>query len=101
MAYDLAVSAKAAQTKGYESVVAGSPDILVTPDYVSGTLLKIFYTRWDSYRMPWPAADISMGGRIPILAASRSDSPDHKFRSIISALYLTMMDGTLKISCFH
>jgi hypothetical protein len=88
MAYDLAVSKEAAVTKRFDSWVSGRPDALLTPEFSSGAMLKAVFGNWGYFGMPWSAADISFGGILPILVPSRSDSPDHKLRSIITAAYI-------------
>lgn len=89
MAYDLAVSEKAAAVKKFDSRVSGHPDILFTPDFTSAALLTALYSGWDALGLPWPAADISFGSTVPIVVPSRSDSPEHKLRSITAAVYIS------------
>ncbi len=93
MAYDLAVSEKAAKVKKFDSRVSGSPDILFTPDFTSAVLLTALYADWKPLRLPWPAADISFGSTVPIVVPSRSDPPDHKLRSITAAVYISAHTG--------
>lgn len=92
MAYDLAISGEAARIKGYDSKIAGEADVLYCPDYLSGVLLDLVFSHWDNFGMPWSAADISFGGAVPILVPSRSDSSDHKLRSIIAAAFVCQHD---------
>lgn len=93
MAFDIAASKAAAETKKYESRVAGRPDVLFAPDYTAGAVLTEVYKNWKQLGMPWPGADISIGGAVPILIPSRSDSSKHKLRSILAAAYITMVQG--------
>jgi phosphotransacetylase len=90
MAFDIAVSETAARIKKYSSRVAGKTDMFFMPDYTSGVLLTELYKRWDTLRFPWKAADISYGGAVPILIPSRSDSYEHKLRSITAAAFISM-----------
>ena len=90
MAFDLAASKEAAKTKKYESRVAGEPDVLFAPDFTAGGVLTEIYRNWKQLQMPWPGGDISIGGAVPILIPSRSDSSKHKLRSVIAAAYVTM-----------
>jgi hypothetical protein len=87
MAYDIAVYPNGASAKGYKPRgkaprVAGNPDVLFMPDELSGRL------RWNKLGLPWKACDISWGGLAPVLVPSRSDSVEHKWRSIILSAYL-------------
>jgi phosphotransacetylase len=93
MAFDLAVSEKAASVKKYDSRVSGKPDILFTPDFTSAVLLTELYTHMETLELPWPAADISFGSTVPIVVPSRSDSPEHKLRSITAAAYIAAHTG--------
>lgn len=93
MAFDIAASKDAAKTKKYESLVAGRPDVLFAPDYTAGAVLTEVYKNWDQLGMPWPGADISIGGAVPILIPSRSDSSKHKLRSVLAAAYISLVQG--------
>ena len=90
MAFDIAASEKAAQIKQYPSRVAGKTDVFFMPDYTSGILLTELYKRWDLLHCPWKAADISYGGAVPVLIPSRSDSYEHKLRSLTAAAFISM-----------
>ena len=95
MAYDIAVYPNGVDDKGYmpngeEPKVAGNPDVLFVPDNVTGILLREVYLQWDKLGLPWKACDLSWGGLAPIIIASRSDSSEHKHRSIVMAEYLMM-----------
>ena len=93
MAYDLAVSSEAAKAKKFEGEVPGNPDILFMPDFDSGMMLRDLYNHWDEFGLPWNAGDISFGASVPVLIPSRSDSPEHKSRSIIAAAYLAAREA--------
>lgn len=90
MAFDLAASEKAARIKKFDSAVSGKADILFMPDFTAGVLLTELYRNWKYLRLPWPGADISFGGPVPILVPSRSDTPEHKLRSVIAAAFITL-----------
>lgn len=90
LAFDLAVSREAAEIKNYSSRVSGETDILFMPDFTSGVIVSSLYKRWDELNLPWRASDITFGGAIPIIVPSRSDPPEHKLRSIITAAYLSV-----------
>lgn len=93
MAFDLAACKKAAETKKFRSITSGQADIFFMPDYTSGVLLSELYRRWDVLGLPWKAADISFGGNIPVLIPSRSDTYEHKLRSITAAVFISMYAG--------
>jgi len=70
LAFDNAISAEAAKTKGIASNVAGDPDILLVPDLEAGNILAkqlIFLANADS-------AGLVLGARVPIILTSRADS---------------------------
>lgn len=69
LAFDNAISAQAAQTKGIKSPVAGEPDILVVPDLESGNIL----VKELDYLAGADAAGIVLGARVPIMLTSRAD----------------------------
>lgn len=70
LAFDNAISAQAAETKGIKSAVAGDPDILLAPDLEAGNILAkqlTFLANADS-------AGMVLGARVPIILTSRADS---------------------------
>jgi phosphate acetyltransferase len=77
LAFDNAVSAEAARTKGIESPVAGRADILVTPDLESGNIL----VKQLEYFSGASAGGIVLGARVPIILSSRSDPPASRLLS--------------------
>ena len=83
LAFDNAISAQAAKTKGIRSEVAGDPDILLTPDLEAGNILAkqlSFLARADS-------AGLVLGARVPIILTSRADS----VRSRIASCGIAML----------
>jgi phosphotransacetylase len=84
LAFDNAISAEAARTKGIESEVAGDPDIMVVPDLEAGNMLAknlTFLSRAD-------AAGIVLGARVPIILTSRADNERTRLASCgVAALY--------------
>ncbi len=90
MAFDLAASRRAAEIKKFESRVSGEADILFMPDFTAGPLLREVYRNWEYLALPWKGADISFGGPVPILVPSRSDTPEHKLRSVIAAAFISL-----------
>jgi phosphate acetyltransferase len=70
LAFDNAISAASAATKGISSPVAGEPDILMVPNLdVGNVLYKSFI-----YMGSGECAGIILGARVPIILTSRSDS---------------------------
>jgi phosphotransacetylase/acyl dehydratase len=70
LAYDNAVSAEAALTKGIRSPVAGRADILLVPDLEAGNMLA----KQLQYLGGADSAGIVLGARVPIVLTSRADS---------------------------
>jgi len=69
LAFDNAISAEAAKTKGLNSPVAGAADILVVPDIEAGNMLA----KQLDYLAGAVAAGIVLGARIPIILTSRAE----------------------------
>jgi phosphotransacetylase len=70
LAFDNAISAQAAETKGIKSAVAGDPDILLAPDLEAGNILAkqlTFLANADS-------AGMVLGAKVPVILTSRADS---------------------------
>jgi phosphate butyryltransferase len=78
LALDVAVSEKAAETKGLKSPVAGKADILVAPEIVSANILYKSLTYLAGAR----AASIVTGISAPAVLTSRADDHITKFMSI-------------------
>jgi phosphate acetyltransferase len=70
LAFDNAISAEAAKTKGIKSEVAGDPDILVAPDLEAGNILA----KQLSFLANADSAGLVLGARVPIILTSRADS---------------------------
>lgn len=70
LAFDNAVSVRAARTKGIVSAVAGQADILLVPDLEAGNMLAKQLTFFDGA----DGAGIVLGARLPIILTSRADS---------------------------
>lgn len=71
LAFDNAISAKAARIKGITSPVAGRVDILVVPTLEAGNMLYKQLV-WLSGAL---AAGVVIGARVPLILTSRADSP--------------------------
>ncbi|HYD29529.1 MAG TPA: bifunctional enoyl-CoA hydratase/phosphate acetyltransferase [Azospirillaceae bacterium] len=70
LAFDNAISAEAAKTKGITSPVAGNVDILLVPDMEAGNMLA----KQLSFLANADAAGIVLGARVPIILTSRADN---------------------------
>src|SRR4029453_1237123 len=82
LAFDNAVSAAAARTKGIVSDVAGLADILVVPDLESGNMLA----KQLMYLGGAASAGIVVGARVPIVLTSRADPREARIASGAGAL---------------
>jgi len=78
LAFDLAISEKAAEIKGVKSEVAGKADILIVPNIESGNIFGKSLTYYCHYRN----AHVVMGAKAPILIASRADGAETKLLSM-------------------
>jgi phosphotransacetylase len=70
LAFDNAINAEAAKTKGITSPVAGDPDILLAPDLEAGNILA----KQLSYLAKADSAGLVLGARVPIILTSRADT---------------------------
>lgn len=84
LALDNAISPESAAVKGIKSEVAGRADILITPDIEAGNLLAKAITYFAHGRM----AGIVVGGRAPLVVASRSDPHETKLVSMALGVLL-------------
>jgi len=90
LAFDNAVSAEAARTKGIISPVAGRADIFVVPDLEAGNMLA----KQLEYLAEAQMAGIVLGARVPIILTSRSDGTLARLGSCAIALLLARHKGT-------
>jgi phosphate acetyltransferase len=84
LAFDTAVSQKAAAIKKLVSPVTGQADILVVPDLESGNMLA----KQLEYLGGAQLAGIVLGARIPIILTSRADSAETRLTSCAVAVLL-------------
>ena len=82
LAFDNAVSKKAAEIKKIDNEVAGSADILLVPNIETGNSLSKIMV----YFMNACAAGIIVGGKTPLVLPSRADSMNSKLASIMAAI---------------
>ena len=93
LAFDNAISRKAAEVKGIISEVAGDPDIMIAPDLEAGNMLAkqlTFIARAE-------AAGIVLGARVPIVLTSRADSLRTKLASCAVATLMAHSYRTTNI----
>jgi len=82
LAFDNAISKRAAEIKGIQSPVSGNPDILLVPDLEAGNMLAkqlILLANAES-------AGLVLGARVPIILTSRSDSVRSRIASCAVAM---------------
>jgi len=86
-ALDNALSEKAAHHKGITgSQVAGKADIIVVPDLNSGNILTKAITHFsDLY-----SCGTLNGTSVPIIAASRTDTPQNKYTAILETILISL-----------
>jgi len=84
LAFDNAVSTKAAEIKKITSAVAGRADILVAPDLESGNMVA----KQLEYLADAQSSGIVLGARVPIALTSRADSVLSRMASCALALLL-------------
>ncbi len=82
LALDNAISAESATHKGIVSDVAGCADILLLPDLDSGNLML----KAVIYMMNTVSSSNIIGTDIPVVMTSRSDTPENKYNSILTAV---------------
>jgi len=92
LAFDTAVSAKAASIKHLESQVAGQADILVVPDLESGNMLA----KQLEYLGGAQLAGIVLGARVPVILTSRADSAETRLTSCAVACLLHYADHPIE-----
>jgi len=85
MAFDLAVSPAAAQTKGFVSDVAGRADILLVPNLEAGNMLA----KQLEYLAGAEIAGIALGARVPVILTSRADGELARLASCALAVLMT------------
>ncbi|MGN7980106.1 bifunctional enoyl-CoA hydratase/phosphate acetyltransferase [Burkholderia sp. 22313] len=84
LAFDNAISQRAARDKGIDSPVAGRADILVVPDLEAGNMLA----KQLEYLGGAANAGIVVGARVPIVLTSRADSVAVRVASCALAAWL-------------
>jgi phosphate acetyltransferase len=85
LAFDNAVSLRAAKIKHIDSPVAGAADILVVPDLESGNMLA----KQLEYLAEAETAGIVVGARVPVILTSRADGPNARLASCALAVLVS------------
>jgi phosphotransacetylase len=81
LAFDNAISRRAADEKGISSPVAGDADILLVPDLVTGNVLAKDLVYLASANL----AGIALGLAVPVVLTSRADLPPARLASLAAA----------------
>jgi phosphate acetyltransferase len=84
LAFDTAVSVKAAAIKKLSSPVIGQADILVVPDLESGNML----VKQLQYLCGAQAAGIVLGASVPVILTTRADSIESRLTSCAVAVLI-------------
>ena len=84
LAFDNAISADAARTKGIKSPVSGLADILMVPDLESGNMLA----KQLEYLASAVPAGIVLGAKVPIILTSRADNAETRMASCVIAVMM-------------
>ncbi len=82
LAFDNAVSARAARTKGITSPVSGRADVLMVPDLDAGNMLAKGLEYLGGARL----AGLVLGTRVPVILTSRADLAEARMASCALAL---------------
>lgn len=94
LAFDNAISAEAAKTKGINSPVAGVADILLVPDLESGNMLA----KQLSFLANADAAGIVLGAKVPIILTSRADNLRSRLASCAVAALLANANREARVA---
>ena len=86
LAFDNAISSVAAEHKGINDPVAGRADFLLCPDLCTGNAL----TKAISFFSNMKSAGVLLGTSAPLISASRTDTPENKYRAILLGLLLSL-----------
>jgi len=92
LAFDNAVSKRAARTKGIQSRVAGRAEIFVVPDLESGNMLA----KQLEYLADAKGAGLVVGARVPIILTSRADDATNRSASCALAVLMAHHQGRVE-----
>jgi phosphate acetyltransferase len=92
LAFDNAISAKAAKDKGIVSSVAGDADILIAPDLEAGNMMA----KQLQYLADAQVAGLVLGARVPLILTSRADGVLSRIASCALALLVVKAKASAK-----
>lgn len=92
LAFDNAISVKAAKDKGIVSSVAGDADILIAPDLEAGNMIA----KQLQYLADAQIAGLVLGARVPLILTSRADGVPSRIASCALALLLVKAKAAVK-----
>lgn len=81
-ALDNAVSEEAARHKGIHDPAAGKADVLIVPDLCTGNV----FTKSLTFFAHLKSAGAVCGSSVPVVMTSRTDTPENKYYSILTAI---------------
>ncbi len=81
ISYDVALYHHAAEQKGFDSPVAGDPDLLVWPNITCGNIASKIL----DHSVGGKGGGLVIGTKVPIILTSRGDDADGKYRCIALA----------------
>jgi len=79
ISYDIAMNKESGIIKGFNSPVAGDPDILVVPNITAGNILGKCLVYSAGAKM----AGFIVGAKVPIVLTSRGSSAEEKYLSLV------------------
>lgn len=93
LAFDNAISARAAEVKHIASPVSGQADILMVPDLESGNMLA----KQLEYLAGASGSGLVLGSRVPIALTSRADGPMNRMASALLALLVVQKNRDAQV----
>jgi len=79
ISYDIAMNKESGEIKGFNSPVAGDPDILIVPNITAGNILGKCLVYSAGAKM----AGFIVGAKVPIVLTSRGSSSEEKYLSLV------------------
>jgi phosphate butyryltransferase len=88
LSMDVAVVPEAAEQKGVNSKVAGQADIIIAPNIETGNGIYKAMSMFARAK----TAGVIVGSRVPIAVASRCDSSENIFNSLVMASHIALIN---------
>ena len=82
LSFDLAISAKSAEKKGFKSEITGDVDVFLVPNITVGNVVCKALIYWGNTKM----AGCVIGAKVPIVLVSRVATAEEKLLSILICL---------------